>query len=295
VGPIRRLAVTPDEEMFALGRDDGTIAIWERRLGRVGQVLRGHELGVGGLAFVNRPDGSWLVSVGGDGLVQVWDPKSGGEPVRTLRGHQGAIYALAVRPDGGQIATGGGDRQVRTWDPVSGRPDTALIEHGAPITALAYDPTGTVLASGGMDRTVRTWSARSGGRHMRPLVHPYGITSVAFSPDGRLLAGGGVETGGGGRLLIWDASSGTNSTTIECPRGVDCLSFSADSQRVATCGADLVVQVWDATGGHETLSLTGHKDRVSAVLFALHDLRLYSAGRDGVVKNWDGSATANTE
>ena len=204
--------------------------------------------------------------------------------------------AIAVRPDGKQIATGGGDGRVRTWDPVSGRPDLPLIEHGSPITALAYDPTGAILASGGMDRTVRIWSATSGGRRLRPLVHPRQVTSLAFSPNGRLLAGGGVETDGGGKVLIWNAWSGAISTTVDCPRGVDCLSFSSDSRRIATCGTDdIVVQVWDVTGGHETLSLTGHTDRVSAVLFAPHGLRLYSAGRDGLVKLWDGSATAPAE
>ena len=74
--------------------------------------------------------------------------------------------------------------------------------------------------------------------------------------------------------------------------GIDSLSFSPDSRRIATCGSDAIVQVWDATGGHETLSLDGRGGRVSAVLFAPRDLRLYSAGRDGVVKLWDGRTTA---
>ena len=66
------------------------------------------------------------------------------------------------------------------------------------------------------------------------------------------------------------------------------LSFSPDSRRIATCGIDTVVQIWDATGGLETLSLRGHSDRVSAVLFAPKAMRLYSAGRDGAIKLWDG-------
>jgi eukaryotic-like serine/threonine-protein kinase len=295
-GPIRRLAASSDDGLLALGLDDGKIAIWDLRLGRSVQTLRGHGFGVLALAFVNRPDGSWLASAGGDGLVHVWDPRSGGEPLRTLPGNSGAVYAVAVRPDGRQIATGGGDGHIRTWDPVTGRSDLPLIEHGSLITALAYDPTGLILASGGMDRTVRVWSAASGARRLRPLVHPYQVTSLTFSPNGRLLAGGGAETDGGGKLLIWNASSGAIATRIDCPRGVDCASFSFDSRRIATCGTDdIVVQVWDVTGGHETLSLTGHTDRVSAVLFACHGLRLYSAGRDGLVKLWDGSATAPAE
>ena len=90
-GPIRRIAASADDGLLALGRDDGKIAIWDLRLGRLVQTLAGHELSVLALAFVNRPDGSWLASAGGDGLVQVWDPKSGGEPLRTLGGNSGAV------------------------------------------------------------------------------------------------------------------------------------------------------------------------------------------------------------
>ncbi len=298
VGPIRRLAASPDERLLALGRDGGTIVVWDVRARRVLQTLSGHGLAVFGVAFVPGPRGDWLVSVGGDGLVQIWDPEAGGQPQRTLvgqPGHSGAVYSVAARPDGRQIATGGEDGFVRTWDPATGRADLPPLDHGASISALAYDPTGTALASGGMDRTVRVWSATSGRRRLGPLAHPHQLTSLAFSPDGRLLAGGGGAPDKGGSIQIWDAWSGAISATIECPRGVDSLGFSPDSRRIATCASDSVVQVWDIAGGVETLSLDGHGDRVSAVLFASHNLRLYSAGRDGVVKLWDGSTTEPAE
>jgi WD40 repeat protein len=212
-----------------------------------------------------------------------------------LVGRAGAVYSMAVRPDGLQIATGGEDGMVRTWDPATGRADLPPLDHGASISALAYDPSGTALASGGMDRTVRVWSATSGRRRLGPLSHPHQLTNLAFSANGRLLAGGGGATGKGGRIWIWDAWTGAISTDVDCPRGVDSLSFSSDGLRIATCGSDSVVQVWDSAGGHETLSLDGRGGRVSAVLFAPRDLRLYSAGRDGVVNLWDGSATAPAE
>ncbi len=56
-----------------------------------------------------------------------------------------------------------------------------------------------------------------------------------------------------------------------------------------------MVQIWDVTGGVETLSLQGHRDRVSAVSFATGAMRLYSAGRDGVIKLWDGSGTGSVD
>jgi WD40 repeat protein len=294
-GPIGRLAVSPDETLLALVMEDGTIVVWDLRAERVLKTLSGHTLAVLGLAFVPRRDGVRLVSVGGDGLIKIWNPESGGEPLFPPAHVEGAVHAVAVRPDGLQIATGGDDGFVRTWDPETGRANLPPIEHGASISALAYDPTGTALASAGRDRTVRVWAAASGRRRLGPLAHPQQLTSLGFSPDGRLLAGGGGASEAGGRILIWDAGSGTRSAEVECPRGVNSLSFSPDSRRIATCGADSVVQVWDPTGGVETLSLTGHTDRVSAVLFAPHEMRLYSAGRDGAVKLWDGSETAPAE
>jgi WD40 repeat protein len=296
LGPVDRMALSPDERLLAWVRDGrGTIGVWDVRDGRVRQTLGGHGLKVFGLAFVPRPEGTWLVSGGGDGRIHVWDHDLGGKPLRAFSGRAGAIYSVAARPDGRQIATGGDDGSVLTWNPATGCSDLAALNHGAPVTALAYDLTGTALASGGMDCTVRVWYARSGGRRLGPLKHPHPVTSLAFSPDGRLLAGGGGSTDKGGRVLIWDASSGTISATIDCPRGVDSLSFSPDGRRIATSGADAAIQVWDATGGHETLSLSGHDDRVSGVVFSTRAHRLYSAGRDGVVKLWDGNASAPAE
>jgi WD40 repeat protein len=294
-GPIGRLAVSPDERLLALAREDGSIVVWDLRAERVLRTLSGHTLAVLGVAFVPRPTGARLVTVGGDGLIKIWNPEVGGEPLFPPARGEGAVYAVAVRPDGRQFATGGDDGLVRTWDPETGKADLPPIEHGASISALAYDPTGTALASAGRDRAVRVWAAASGRRRLGPLSHPRQLTSLGFSPDGQLLAGGGGTSDAGGRILIWDAGSGTKSAEVECPRGVDSLSFSADSHRIATCGADAIVQVWDPTGGVETLSLAGHTDRVSAVLFAPSAMRLYSAGRDGAVKLWDGSVTARDE
>jgi eukaryotic-like serine/threonine-protein kinase len=291
-GQVRRLAVSSDERLLALGREDGTIVVWDVLAKRVLPTLSGHRQGVFGVAFVPGPQSALLASVGGDGLLQIWNPEGGDQRPRTLARLSGAVYALAVRPDGHQIAIGGADGLVRTWDPATGRADLPPLDHGASISALAYDPTNTALASGGMDSTVRVWSATSGRRRMGSLSHLHQLTGLAFSPNGRLLAGSGANERGG-EIRIWDASSGTLSATVKCPRGVDSLSFSSDSRRIASCGSDAIVQVWDPIGGHETLSLDAGGGRVSAVLFSSspHTMQLYSADRDGVVKLWDGSTT----
>ena len=55
LGPILRLAVSPDERLLALGREDGTIVVWDVQAKRVLQTLSGHGLAVFGVAFVPGP------------------------------------------------------------------------------------------------------------------------------------------------------------------------------------------------------------------------------------------------
>jgi WD40 repeat protein len=66
------------------------------------------------------PDGTRLLSGGGDGSVRVWDAVSG-EPVHQLTGHSGVVWGVAWSPDGTRLLSGG-DGSVRVWDAVSGEP-----------------------------------------------------------------------------------------------------------------------------------------------------------------------------
>ena len=54
---------------------------------------------------------------------------------------------------------------------------------------------------------------------------------------------GGTKLSAG---LVHD--NGTLSARVECSRGVDTLSFSPDSRRIARCGSDATVQIWPVRG-----------------------------------------------
>jgi WD40 repeat protein len=136
------------------------------------------------------------------------------------------------------------------------------------------------------------------------------VTSVAFSPDGQRLA----SAGAGVFSAVWDAGSGQQILTL---LGGTRVAFSPDGKRVASpcadgtvrlwevVGSDLpqtqledhgidgTVQVYDATLGREVLSLKGHTDMVSDVVFSPDGKRLVSAGggwnKPGEVKLWDAT------
>ena len=94
---VNALAVSPDGKLLASGSgdindkrdlgtftqggvvggaEDNTVRIWNVQTGQQLQVLRGHELPVGAVAFSN--DGHSLTSVSGD-AVKVWDVSAGTE------------------------------------------------------------------------------------------------------------------------------------------------------------------------------------------------------------------------
>ncbi len=54
------------------------------------------------------PDGTWLVTTGSDGTVQIWDSATGGEIIR-LTGHTDQAAEVTIAPDGTWLATTGMD------------------------------------------------------------------------------------------------------------------------------------------------------------------------------------------
>ena len=78
------------------------------------RVLTGHTHDVDAIAVA--PDGSWLVSAGGqDGTVRIWDTATGQQRA-VLTGDTFDVDAVAVAPDSSWLASGGDDGTVRIWD-----------------------------------------------------------------------------------------------------------------------------------------------------------------------------------
>ncbi|CAK7227617.1 ribosome assembly [Sporothrix bragantina] len=121
--------------------------------------------------------------------------------------------------------------------------------------------------------------------------HGSAILACAFSPAAsRLLA-----TGSGDHTArIWDTETGTPKFTLKKHRGwVLAVAWSPDGTRLATCGMDGNVILWDpATGEMVGKEMTGHAKPVLALAWepyhSMQDgvLQLASASKDGTVRVW---------
>ncbi len=110
---VRGVAFSPDGAILATTGGRSVKLFDVARLKPIRRQLSGHKKEVRGIAF--SPDGATLASVALDGLVRLWDLKSG-KPGRVFDWGLGRLCCVASAPDGMLAAAAAADGRVVIWD-----------------------------------------------------------------------------------------------------------------------------------------------------------------------------------
>jgi WD40 repeat protein len=229
------VAIRKGGKQVAAGLADGTLVALDISGSTPKDVASqaAHVAGVACLAY--SPDGSKLVSVGGDGAVRVWTVAENGSFTPLMR------FEGLLKPGAGFT----------------------------PLTGVAFAPDGRYIATVGADTVVRVWDIQTKSEVRGLRGHVDWVTAVAFSPDGRYIASVGVEkdktlrifelppletTGGGGHLLAVNAVAVNPKGTV-----------------VATAGTDQTIKLWDIATGKEISTLIGNADTPFSIAFLGND------------------------
>ncbi|KAL9350642.1 hypothetical protein Peur_057897 [Populus x canadensis] len=111
------------------------------------------------------------------------------------------------------------------------------------------------------------------------------ITAAVFNEIGNWLTFGCAKLG---QLLVWEWRS---ESYVLKQQGhyfdVNCLTYSPDSQLLATGADDNKVKVWTVSSGFCFVTFSEHTNAVTALHFMANNHCLLSASLDGTVRAWD--------
>lgn len=181
---VPSMAFHPDLPLLvSIGASDPAVKVWDVASDKFSFEIR-HNFHPSPSVVVS-PDGKRIASPGrdqvtGEHAVKIWnidwDAKKYTE-FRTLKGHRGYAWKVALSPDGRYLASGSWDSTVKVWDleaPESAEPVT-LRGHAGFILGLAFSPDGGRLASGSGyagHGEIKVWDAAlwTGMRGERPIA-----------------------------------------------------------------------------------------------------------------------------
>ncbi len=282
--PQRAAALSPDGALLAsASATDASreIVVLDLAL-QARRRYRGHRTDVSALVF--SPDGARLASGDASGEILIWDAREAGEPVARIRGHDGAIAALAWAGEGGvTLVSGGWDGVVRAHDVSGGTPGViAPIAPTLEPRAIVADPRG---------RWIGLASAREPARLIDPATpdaddartvrgHRKAIASLAASPDGTLVASGARD----GSVVLCTVEDGKAAARLDGHKGwVTSIAFDAAGKLIAAGTDDGAVRITDVTSKRRVITLEAVGAWVSGLALSPGGKLVASGGQDARV------------
>jgi hypothetical protein len=185
----------------------------------------------------------------------------------------------------------GADRQAPLASLIPRLPHPAPPEsypRPVPITAVTLRPATSELFVGGYHE-LTVWDAGTGQLLRRISDIPERVHAIEFNADGsRMIVAGGTPGVSGE-----DASGNRERTLLTTTDIVFDAEFSPTNDRVAVCGADRAIYVFDTQSGSELVKIEDHADWVTGIAWNAEGSQLASASRDKTSKVFDAATGAS--
>jgi WD40 repeat protein len=288
VKPVRAVAVSPDGKFVAAGRGN-QVHVFELKT-EPADAKKG---------VAEKKDWVFAKTLL-DPLLKTPDGKA------AKAAHISLVESMAFSPDGKTLATGS-FQELTLWDFEKDEPKTRIGGFADKVCAIAYSADGKFFATGGgaptEDGEIKVFTAA--GQLVTDIKNGHSDTvfGVAFSPNGWLLATCGADKfvkvfelphDGFG----WPFGPGPKtSRLVKSFEGhthhVMGVGWTPDGKKLASCGADNFVKVWDYERGEKVRDMQGHQKQVTALFFVGKTPQFVTGSGDASVRMWNADNGGN--
>lgn len=274
------LGWSPDASKLAAVTVEGSVFLIDNHGDSAFFKLLGQHAG-GANALSWRADGSEFATAGHDGLVKIWDGKSG-EQLGELDAGDPWVAKVAYAPRRSVLATAAG-RHLNLWNEQR-EAFYDSSDHASTIADLAWNPDGSGLAVAAYNGI----TLHVPGKQSQPRNYTWKGSSLvlAWSPDAKYMATGEQDS----TVHFWHVKSGEDAQMWGFPTKVLELSWDSSGRWLAT-GGGASICLWDCSGkgpaGKKPRQYEGHLNKLTQLAFQPDGNLLASADADGFLFVWD--------